>query len=117
MNRPEKIITAENCDADAPAVHNAHRFSSGDFIVYPAHGVGQIVGVEEQEIAGARLELFVIDFVKDKMMLRVPTAKAVRVGMRKLSDASTITQAEQRLTQRPHICQRHLVSCCAGIRR
>src|ERR1700689_3770932 len=47
-------------------------FTSNEFIVYPAHGVGQIISIEEQEVAGARLELFVINFVKDKMTLRVP---------------------------------------------
>ncbi len=50
-------------------------FRPDDFVVYPAHGVGQIVSIEEQEVAGTRLELFVISFDKDKMTLRVPTAK------------------------------------------
>src|SRR5262252_9431144 len=58
-------------------------FKTNEFIVYPAHGVGQIIAIEEQEVAGARLELFVINFIKDKMTLRVPTAKIVSVGMRK----------------------------------
>ena len=53
-----------------------HGFKTNEFIVYPAHGVGQIVAIEEQEVAGAKLELFVINFVKDKMTLRVPTPKA-----------------------------------------
>ncbi len=48
---------------------------TSEFIVYPAHGVGQIMAIEEQEVAGFKLELFVINFVKDKMTLRVPTAK------------------------------------------
>src|SRR5262245_60020936 len=48
-------------------------FKTNEFIVYPAHGVGQIIAIEEQEVAGAKLELFVINFVKDKMTLRVPT--------------------------------------------
>ena len=52
-------------------------FKTNEFIVYPAHGVGQIMAIEEQEIAGAKLELFVINFIKDKMTLRVPTAKIV----------------------------------------
>ena len=56
-------------------------FKTNEFIVYPAHGVGQIVAIEEQEVAGAKLELFVINFIKDKMTLRVPTAKIVSVGM------------------------------------
>ena len=61
-------------------------FKTQEFIVYPAHGVGQIISIEEQEVAGAKLELFVINFVKDKMTLRVPTSKVVSVGMRKLAD-------------------------------
>ena len=57
-------------------------FKTSEFIVYPSHGVGQIVAIEEQEVAGAKLELFVINFVKDKMTLRVPTAKIASVGTR-----------------------------------
>src|SRR5262249_17362193 len=37
-------------------------FKTNEFIVYPSHGVGQIVAIEEQEVAGAKLELFVINF-------------------------------------------------------
>jgi RNA polymerase-interacting CarD/CdnL/TRCF family regulator len=58
-------------------------FKTGESIVYPAHGVGQIVAIEEQEVAGHKLELFVIDFEKDKMRLKVPVAKASTIGMRK----------------------------------
>jgi CarD family transcriptional regulator len=65
---------------------NKHGFKLSEFVVYPAHGVGQIVAMEEQEVAGFKLELFVINFVKDKMTLRVPTSKVTGVGMRKLSD-------------------------------
>ena len=57
-------------------------FSPNDFVVYPAHGVGKIVSVETQEVAGFELEMFVIAFEKDKMTLRVPTNKAEEVGMR-----------------------------------
>ena len=68
-------------------------FRPNDFVVYPAHGVGQIVSIEEQEIAGFTLELFVISFEKDKMTLRVPTNKASEVGMRTLSSADVVTKA------------------------
>ena len=53
-------------------------FKTGEAIVYPAHGVGRITAIEEQEIAGFKLELFVVSFEKDKMVLRVPTAKAAQ---------------------------------------
>ncbi|AZQ69049.1 CarD family transcriptional regulator [Silicimonas algicola] len=68
-------------------------FRPNDYVVYPAHGVGQIVSIEEQEIAGIRLELFVISFEKDKMTLRVPTNKAADVGMRTLSSPDIVTKA------------------------
>lgn len=68
-------------------------FSPNEFVVYPAHGVGQIVSIESQEIAGISLELFVISFEKDKMTLRVPTNKATEVGMRSLSTPDVVSKA------------------------
>lgn len=72
-------------------------FKTSEFIVYPAHGVGRIVGIEEQEIAGISLELFVIQFEKDKMTLRVPTGKSQSVGMRKLSEDGIVKRAMETL--------------------
>src|ERR1700691_5708943 len=78
-------------------------FKTHEFIVYPAHGVGQIVAIEEQEVAGARLELFVINFVKDKMTLRVPTSKVASVGMRKLAETPMVRRALETLKGRARI--------------
>ncbi|WP_342643624.1 CarD family transcriptional regulator [Rhodoligotrophos ferricapiens] len=79
------------------------KFKADEYVVYPAHGVGRIVDIEEQEIAGARLELYVIDFEKEKMRLRVPTSKVDAVGMRKLSDADKIEQALKILKGRARV--------------
>ena len=68
-------------------------FRPNEFVVYPAHGVGKIVSIEEREIAGMQLELFVISFEKDKMTLRVPTDKATAVGMRSLSSPDIVSKA------------------------
>ena len=78
-------------------------FKTHEHIVYPAHGVGQIVAIEEQEVAGFKLELFVISFVKDKMILKVPTPKVVSVGMRKLAEAPVINKSLDTLTGRARI--------------
>lgn len=78
-------------------------FKQNDFIVYPAHGVGQITAVEEQEIAGISMELYVVYFEKDKMTLRVPTAKAEVFGMRPLSNQATIGQALETLKGRARV--------------
>ena len=78
-------------------------FKANEFVVYPAHGVGQILAIEEQEIAGAKLELFVINFIKDKMTLRVPTAKVANVGMRKLSDPVLVKKALETLKGRARV--------------
>jgi CarD family transcriptional regulator len=78
-------------------------FKTGEFVVYPSHGVGQITAIEEQEVAGFKLELFVVSFAKDKMTLRVPTGKAASVGLRKLADAESVTKALTTLTGRARI--------------
>jgi CarD family transcriptional regulator len=78
-------------------------FRTGEHIVYPAHGVGKIVGMEDQEVAGVKLELFVITFIKDKMTLRVPVPKAKAVGMRKLADARTVEKGLETIRGRPRI--------------
>jgi CarD family transcriptional regulator len=78
-------------------ITESHGFKTNEFVVYPAHGVGQILAIEQQEIAGAKLELFVINFVKDKMTLRVPTTKVANIGLRKLSEPALVKQALEAL--------------------
>jgi CarD family transcriptional regulator len=88
-----------------PANSNSkkHEFKTNDHVVYPTHGVGRIMKIEEQEVAGTRLELFVITFEKDKMTLRVPTLKAKAVGMRKLSSPEVVAGALNTLKGRARI--------------
>jgi CarD family transcriptional regulator len=84
-------------------VNQRHGFKIGESIVYPAHGVGQIVGIEEQEIAGMSLELFVIQIEKDKLTLRVPTAKLEQAGVRKLAEDNIVSRAMETLKGRARI--------------
>jgi CarD family transcriptional regulator len=78
-------------------------FKIGDLVVYPAHGVGRVTMIEEQEIAGARLELYIVDFEKEKLRLKVPTGRAEQKGMRRLSDKAQIEQALRVLKGRARI--------------
>ena len=78
-------------------------FKPQDFIVYPAHGVGQIEAIEEQEVAGHKLELIVVNFEKDKMTLRVPVAKAKSAGLRKLAEPVTVKKALDVVTGRARV--------------
>jgi len=78
-------------------------FKTGEHIVYPSHGVGKIVSIDEQEVAGFKLELFVISFAKDKMTLRVPTTKIASVGMRKLAEPAVVSRALETLKGRARI--------------
>ncbi len=105
-----KPVVANKPVAVAPRVEEPKKvltqrqgFKTNEFVVYPAHGVGQILAIEEQEIAGAKLELFVINFMKDKMTLRVPTAKVANVGMRKLSEPALVKRALETLKGRARV--------------
>lgn len=101
----EKPGIGENMQVmtNAKKTSNRQGYKTGEYVVYPAHGVGQIMAIEEQEVAGFKLELFVISFEKDKMTLRVPTAKATSVGMRKLAENTLVTKALDTITGRARI--------------
>jgi CarD family transcriptional regulator len=88
-----------------PAKKSASRpgFKTGEYVVYPAHGVGQIVAIEEREVAGHALELIVVTFEKDKLTLRVPIPKVASVGMRKLADAATVEKALETVRGRARV--------------
>jgi CarD family transcriptional regulator len=96
-------VAAPRVDEPKKVLTQRQGFKTNEFVVYPAHGVGQILAIEEQEIAGAKLELFVINFMKDKMTLRVPTAKVANVGMRKLSDPALVKKALETLKGRARV--------------
>jgi CarD family transcriptional regulator len=102
---PAKVVAKAPVRVEEPKKPTTQRqgFKTNEFVVYPAHGVGQILAIEEQEIAGAKLELFVINFIKDKMTLRVPTAKITNVGMRKLSEPALVKRALETLKGRARI--------------
>ena len=78
-------------------------FDVGDYVVYPKHGVGRVIELQSQEIAGTKLELYVLRFEKERMTLRVPTNKAESVGMRKLSSNVTMNEALATLKGKPKV--------------
>ena len=81
----------------------APSFDVGDYVVYPKHGVGRVIELQNQEIAGMALELYVLRFEKEKMTLRVPTNKVESVGMRKLSSDKTMQEALYTLKGKPKV--------------
>jgi len=102
------VREAPQADAKASVDKEASGAAKSDFkvndqIVYPAHGVGKIVALEKQEVAGIKIELFVINFEQEKMRLRVPTGKAKAAGMRALSDDKSIKNAVELLKGRARI--------------
>jgi CarD family transcriptional regulator len=105
LKPPAKPVAAAAPRVEEPkkALTQRQGFKTNEFVVYPAHGVGQILAIEDQEIAGAKLELFVINFMKDKMTLRVPTAKVANVGMRKLSEPALVKRALETLKGRARV--------------
>lgn len=78
-------------------------FDVGDYVVYPKHGVGRVIELQNSEIAGMQLELYVLRFEKEKMTLRVPVNKAESVGMRKLSSDKTLKEAMETLKGKPKV--------------
>jgi CarD family transcriptional regulator len=82
---------------------NGLDFKVGDFVVYPAHGVGHVVGIETQEVAGLSLEVYVITFDHEKMTLRVPTRKAKTAGLRPLAAQDVVSKSLTTLKGRARV--------------
>jgi CarD family transcriptional regulator len=82
---------------------NGLDFKVGDFVVYPAHGVGHVIGIETQEVAGLSLEVYVITFDHEKMTLRVPTRKAKTAGLRPLAAQDVVSKSLTTLKGRARV--------------
>ena len=78
-------------------------FKAGDNVVYPAHGVGSVEGVETQTIGGMAVSLYVVNFEKDRMRLKIPVAKARTSGLRKLSSNARLDDALKTLQGRARV--------------
>jgi len=74
-----------------------YTFNPGDFVVYPAHGVGQVKEIQQTSVAGQSLDLIAINFNKDKMMLRIPLGSAQKSGLRRVADSSLMDTATRTL--------------------
>jgi len=83
-------------------------FKKGDYIVYPAHGVGRVTGVEKETVAGFDIEVYVVSFEQDKMTLRVPTAKAIASGMRPLANDKVLADALKTLRGKAKVKPRNM---------
>ena len=101
--KPAAQKTAPKAAEKETTRKSALGFRVNEHIVYPAHGVGQITEIATQEIAGMSLDLFVVKFDKEKMVLRVPLDKAKDIGMRKLADSKIMDGAIKTLKGRARI--------------
>lgn len=66
------------------------QFSVGTKVVYPSHGVGEVIAIEVQTVGGTEVKVYAISFPQDKMVLRVPVNRASSVGLRGISDRDVI---------------------------
>ena len=94
-------IAASFKDGDLPTAS----FNADDLVVYPAHGVGRLLRVETQEVAGSELKVFVISFIKSRMNLHLPMMKAQLAGLRKLASPGQVSAALKNL-QKPTVSRK-----------
>lgn len=101
-NKSLAPITPVRQMAPAPANEKVE-YKKGDYVVYPAHGVGQIEAIEMATIAGMEIKLYAIVFEKDRMRLKVPVFKAHASGLRRLSTTNRMQDALKTLQGRAQI--------------
>ena len=79
------------------------QFNPGDFVVYPAHGVGKVKDIASYDIAGQKLDMIVVSFDKDKMDMKIPSGKAAQAGLRPIASEDVMTKAVETLRSKPKV--------------
>ncbi len=100
---PKRAASKKTVKKKAPSKKIKLEFKAGDFIVYPAHGMGQVMAIETETIVDFTIEVYVILFEQDKMTLRVPTAQAASSDMRGLANDMVLKDAFTTLKGRPRV--------------
>ena len=93
---PKKVV-------EKKVISKKEEFLPEQYVVYPSHGIGQILEIEKKEIAGQILTMYVIEFEKEKMILRVPIEKTKEIGVRKVSTKNQLKEIYEILTGKAKI--------------
>jgi CarD family transcriptional regulator len=75
-------------------------FSVGDLAVYPAHGVGVIERIENQEISGCEQDFYVMRILDNDMIIMIPTSNVNNVGLREIIDKTELPRLYSILEKR-----------------
>ncbi len=78
-------------------------FKIGEIVVYPKHGVGEILKIETMEVSGIKTKFYVVKMEQAKLTIRVPLEKQEEVGLRKISTKKIIEQVFEVLKLKPKI--------------
>ena len=108
---PKKVVskkaaskkTAPKKVVEKKVVSKKEQFLPEQYVIYPSHGIGQILEIEKKEIAGQMLKMYVIEFEKEKMILRVPIEKTKEIGVRKVSTKNQLKEIFEILTGKAKI--------------
>ena len=80
-----------------------NEFKVGEIVVYPKHGVGEIIKIENMEIGSIKTKFYVVKMEQAKLTIRVPIDKQDEVGLRKISSKKTVEDVFTTLKLKPKI--------------
>ena len=80
-----------------------NNFKLGETVVYPKHGVGEIIKIESMEIQSIKTQFYVVKMEQGKLIIRVPLDKQDEVGLRKISSKKIIDNVYNVLKLKPKI--------------
>ena len=80
-----------------------NEYNIGEIVVYPKHGVGEIIKIENMEIASIKTKFYVVKMEQAKLTIRVPIDKQEEVGLRKISSKKIVDEVYNTLKLKPKI--------------
>lgn len=104
IKAPKTVATKAVAAPKAPKNDNvSYEYKAGDKVVYPAHGVGRVEGIEKLTVGGIDVTLYTITFEKDRMRLKLPMQKVATSGLRRLATPEQLTEIYQTMKGRARI--------------
>ncbi len=72
----------------------------GNKIVYPMHGAGEVVGIEEKEVGGVKQSYYILSLPMGNLKLMLPVDKIEEIGIREIIDKAKVHEVAEVLEAR-----------------
>jgi CarD family transcriptional regulator len=94
LDKIEKTKNEKPSNKKSENIPNQSRqpFRAGDHAVYPSHGVGKIIEIENTTIMGQEYSCYMMYFEKERLSIKIPVLSAEKNNLRRIATKSQMEE-------------------------